>query len=199
MPDHDGPTLGTTGCKLFERHIFHICPSCLTSNMLVTVGGSLDWVIFNTRGSTIALHIQISCIPCREGGRGALPLRHVKRHLGPLISRLPLHCHITDHLGQQEPGKMMHALSFTAFSLNVWNQSRPVNNPHSPQPLPFFKIGQPAKQESMQQCSFRTRYLICSLWPQRAFSCELSAGALRVPYSLWSVKSSWSIEACLWI
>lgn len=60
-----------------------------------------------------ALHIQISCILCR-GGLCYWGM-HVKRHWRPLNSRLLIHCHIMDHLGQKEPEKMMHVLKFTTF------------------------------------------------------------------------------------
>lgn len=40
---------------------------------------------------------------------------HVKRHWRPLNSRLLIHCHIMDHLGQKDAEKMMHVLKFTTF------------------------------------------------------------------------------------
>lgn len=84
------------------------------------------------QGPSAALHLQISCILCRRGAGGGLCYwgMHVKRHWRLLNSRVLIHCHIMDHLGQKEPEKMMHVLKFTTFPKSVWNRSRPADNAH---------------------------------------------------------------------
>lgn len=78
----------------------------------------LDWVISDIRSWAQLCKSLVSC--ANEAGGwvvGGLCYwgMHVKRHWRPLKSRLLIHCHIMDHLGQEEPEKMMHVLKFTTF------------------------------------------------------------------------------------
>ena len=73
----------------------------------------LDWVISDIRGWA-QLCTSKSPVSCARGGLCCWGM-HVKRHWRPLNSRLLIHCHIMDHLGQKEPEKMMHVLKFTTF------------------------------------------------------------------------------------
>jgi len=106
-----------------------------------------------------------------EGGGLCCRGMQLKRLWRPLNSRLLIHCHIMDHLGQKEPEKMMHVLKFTAFP-EMCGTDLGQNTMLIFSNQCLFNLDS-LLGKNMQRCSFLCRLLICSwsvLWPQRAFS-----------------------------
>lgn len=112
---------------------------------------------------------------------------HVKRHWRPLKSRLLIHCHIMDHLGQEEPEKMMHVLKFTTFpevcGIDPSQQTMLIFSDKC-----LFNLDSLCNRNAPLSPCLCTE-VICwrpSLRPRRAFS----KTSIWNP-GLWSVVSSW--------